>query len=297
MRSLLLLPALSSLLCTGIVEAQAVDRSKPPALEASAGGITIRRFSGPVTVDGRQWIAAQPNWGGEQLVNASSGQFAVRLVEPNEEGDVVRFRLTFSEPGGIPVSLAPDVVSYAFVARNRWIFFEPIEVVDVRTWRRYSLSTPFDIGPYVGPEAVSADGRRLVFSRRDCPFDCLSAEAEYFEIVLPESAVDARETDPVGELVARLSAGSGMWANGTFPTIDLPATAPIPQVVEVVLAKNRYDKRQVTAHRIMETREVRIGDRPAERAYTAVLVETDLGRKVLLLRPGSLGWWSRVYDE
>jgi hypothetical protein len=142
--------------------------------------------------------------------------------------------------------------------------------------------------------AVSADGQRLVISRRDCPVDCPTAEQGYFEIEFPESAAGAWETDPIPELVARLSATGGLWTNGIFRTIDLPATAPIPQVLALALEYNRYDKRVVTAHRIIETREVRIG---VERDYTAALVDTDLGRKIVLLRHVPNGWWSRVYDE
>jgi hypothetical protein len=285
------------LLCTTIAEAQSVDRSKPPTDEASAGGFTIRRISAPIIVDGEQWIAAQPNWSGEQLVNASAGQFAISLAQPNEEGDVVRSHLTFSEPGGKPVSLSPGVVSYAFIARNRWIFYEPIEVVDTRTWRRYSLSKRFDVRPYVAPLAVSANGQRLIFSRRECPVDCPKVDTEYFEIEFPDLAPDARETDTVAKLVARLSATQGSWVNGTYRMIELPRTAPIPEVLKIALESNGYDKRRVTTRRIIETREVRVGIRPGEQSYTAVLVETDLGRKVVMLRHLPTGWWSRVYDE
>ncbi|HUG73167.1 MAG TPA: hypothetical protein VMK82_07080 [Steroidobacteraceae bacterium] len=294
MRCLVLLLAFSPLLCTTMAEAQDLDRSNPPTDEASAGGFAIRRLPEPIIVDGEQWIATQPNWGGEQLVNASRGQFAIVLAQPTEEGDVTRSHLTFREMGGKPVSLSPDVVSYAFIARNRWIFYEPIEVVDTRTWRRYSLSKQFDIGPYVVPMAVSADGQRLVISRHDCPVDCPTAERDYFEIKFPDPAAGARETDPIAELVARLSATGGLWTNGMFRKIDLPATAPIPQVLKSALEYNRYDKRVVTAHRITETRGVRIG---VEQGYTAVLVDTDLGRKIVLLRHVPIGWWSRVYDE
>jgi hypothetical protein len=33
-----------------------------------------------------------------------------------------------------------------------------------------------------------------------------------------------------------------------------------------------------------------------DQTHTAVLVETDLGRKIVLLSHSGL-WWSRVYDE
>jgi hypothetical protein len=165
--------------------AQRVDRSKSPTLEASAGGFTIRRLSGPVTVDGRTWVAVTKIMG-TQTVQAPNGEFTLSLAEPNDEGDVRRFRLALAERGGKPVALTADVVSYAFVTSDsRWIFFEPIDVIDVRAWRRYGLSQAFGIQPYVVPEAISADGRRLIIARRDCPFDCRGLPTEYYEIGFP----------------------------------------------------------------------------------------------------------------
>jgi hypothetical protein len=163
---------------------QGGDRSKAPPVEPSSGGFTIRRLSGPVTVDGRMWIAVNPIVD-TMTVNSANGQFTLSLVAPNDEGDVRRWRLLFAGRGGGPVTIA-DVVSYTYVTNDsRWIFFEPIDVVDVRTWRRYGLSKTFGIRPYAGPTAISADGRRLIISRRNCPFDCPSEPVEYFEIGFP----------------------------------------------------------------------------------------------------------------
>jgi hypothetical protein len=165
--------------------AQGGNRSKPPAAQASAAGLAIRRLPGPVTVDGRQWVAATPIVG-RQTVSAPNGQFTLTLDEPNAEGDVVRFRPLFTEDGRAPVQLTPDVVSYALItADSRWIVLEPLDVIDVASWRRYTLARVFDIQPYVSPQAISADGRRLVVSRRDCPFDCRDRPSEYYELELP----------------------------------------------------------------------------------------------------------------
>jgi hypothetical protein len=163
---------------------QGGDRSKAPPVEPSSGGFTIRRLAGPVTLDGRTWIAVDPIVG-TMTVNSANGQFTLSLVAPNDEGDVRRWRLRFADRGGEAVTLA-DVVSYTYVTNDsRWILFEPIDVVDVRTWRRYGLSKAFGIAPYAGPRAISADGRRLIISRRDCPFDCPGEPVEYFEIGFP----------------------------------------------------------------------------------------------------------------
>jgi len=157
----------------------------PPVLQAVPPDFTIRPLSGPVAIDGKAWIAAEPV-SVPQTVRSSDGAFTVSLSEPNAQGDVRRFRLRFTGRSGRPVNLAPRAVSYVYVTPDsRWIFFEPLEVIDVRVWRRYSLSTIFNIQPYVAPQAISSDGRRLVIWRRECPLDCRGVEAQYYEVGLP----------------------------------------------------------------------------------------------------------------
>jgi hypothetical protein len=163
----------------------APDRSKPPVGDASAGGFTVSRLPGPVTVDGRTWVAVDPIFG-TRTVRAPNGEFTLSLTDPNEEGDVARFRLAFIERGAQPVTLTADPVSYAYVTNDsRWILFEPLEVIDVSAWRRYSLGKVFGISPYVVPMAIAPDGRRLIIRRQVCPFDCRELPDEYYEIGFP----------------------------------------------------------------------------------------------------------------
>jgi hypothetical protein len=162
-----------------------VDRSRAPVADGSAGGFTVRRLSGPVTIDGRTWIRAEPI-AVERTVRAANEQFTLALTERSERGDVVRFRLLLREGAGQPVALASDPVAYAFITPDsRWVVFEPLDVVDVRSWRRFSLSTSLGITPYIVLEAVSLDGRRLVISRRDCAVDCPTAPRDYYELLIP----------------------------------------------------------------------------------------------------------------
>jgi hypothetical protein len=99
----------------------------------------------------------------------------------------------------------------------------------------------------------------------------------------------AEAADPIGRLVARLSADP-MWQNGISPVIDLPPTAPTEQVVSKVFGPEKR-------HKTVKEREVHVPGGTPDR-YTAALVETDLGEKVVLLQHQGrgVGWWSRVYD-
>ena len=100
----------------------------------------------------------------------------------------------------------------------------------------------------------------------------------------------------IERLVSRLSS-LPMWENGTFPTLNLPATASTEQVVTRVFRMTGFDKQPVTNHRIIETCQVQI---PSSFMgfYTAVLVDTPSGRKIVLLacQKSGAGWWSRVFD-
>ncbi len=104
--------------------------------------------------------------------------------------------------------------------------------------------------------------------------------------------------DPIDNLVTNLSSSHGMWINGIAPIIELPETATTEQVVERVFKMTGFDEGQVTRFKILETRTVHIQGSVPD-LYTAVLVETKFGEKIVLLRyeGKTIGWWSRVYKS
>ena len=106
--------------------------------------------------------------------------------------------------------------------------------------------------------------------------------------------------DSIAALVARLSATEGMWINGLYPIIDVSSTASTQQVLEQVFKKTGFDTGNVRTFQIIETREVQIPAAGFSGAFTAALVETNLGRKIVLLGrtspSGNWSKWSRVYD-
>jgi hypothetical protein len=104
--------------------------------------------------------------------------------------------------------------------------------------------------------------------------------------------------DPIEALVERLSLTHGLWVNGFAPKIDLPANAPTNQVLEQMFKVIGFNNGHVTSYQIVETRQVRIIGGFQDTNFMAVLVETNLGRKVVLLQhqTGPGGWWSRTYD-
>ena len=118
-----------------------------------------------------------------------------------------------------------------------------------------------------------------------------------FSILAALLAGCATKSDPVDRLVTRLSSSHGLWRNGEFPSLGLPASASTEQVVSKVFQMTGFERGQVTTHRILKVRKARIpGDLPD--IYTAVVTDTDFGRKIVLFKyeGAATGWWSRVYD-
>ncbi|MEW6303051.1 MAG: hypothetical protein AB1705_06245 [Verrucomicrobiota bacterium] len=115
--------------------------------------------------------------------------------------------------------------------------------------------------------------------------------------VVPEAPVSVSKapaaSDAIERLVARLSASRGMWQNGLFPRLDVPANATAEQVATKAFEMSRRE----AMLRILETRKVRIPDSLPDQ-FTAVLVESQGERKIVLVQYVSeaVGWWSRVYE-
>jgi len=66
-------------------------------------------------------------------------------------------------------------------------------------------------------------------------------------------------------------------------------------VVATVLQLGGFTQGRGKPFRIIANRAVRIDRETAD--YEAVLVETALGRKIVLLSYASNGWWTRVFDR
>lgn len=161
-----------------------VDRSQPPTPAAPTAGFSLRRLSGPVTIDRATWFPPALV-DGTAVASQSRPAFVLTLSDPNDKGDVRRWRARFTTRDSAPVTLA-EATSYAHVTIDqRWIVLEPIDVIDVRQWRRYGLSQAYGVTPYVTLRATSGDRLRLVFSRRACAVDCPGTTEEYFELTLP----------------------------------------------------------------------------------------------------------------
>jgi hypothetical protein len=174
-----------AIVASGIVFAQGANSW--PTDAGGNGGFSARRLSTAPAIDGREWIRADVKFGAPRAWRPARADYTLRFGEVDEDGDIARWPLMFERQGAPPVSLtAGGTTAFAYVTPDaRFIFTEPLMAIDVRRWQRYALYSVFGIQAYVSIEAVSADGRRLLISRRDCPFDCQGRPAEYFVLTLP----------------------------------------------------------------------------------------------------------------
>ena len=111
--------------------------------------------------------------------------------------------------------------------------------------------------------------------------------------------------DPIDRIVKKDSADQH-FPSGPFAVINLPATAPVTEVVSNALGQPDLSGLSVKHFTVLETRQVKIhadyGIPPELVNYTAVLVDTSFGQKVVLLqfqkhKQNTNGWWwSHVYD-
>ena len=110
---------------------------------------------------------------------------------------------------------------------------------------------------------------------------------------------EVHETDPINSLVKKLNATNGSWISGIYSPIALPAGSTPATVLDAALKQYGYMKgtRRIATYRIEEVREVKL-DLGSMYTFSAILVEADVWRKILLFRqdeePGQ--WWTRFYD-
>ena len=116
------------------------------------------------------------------------------------------------------------------------------------------------------------------------------------EITNTVQFVDAN--DPIARLVSRVSAD---WHWGFYPTIELTNSAPPEAVVKEVSENGGFDTdsgiRMVKSYKILEIRQASV-PLCGLGIFTAALLETDLGMKVVFFRYEETRhhWWSHVYD-
>jgi hypothetical protein len=119
---------------------------------------------------------------------------------------------------------------------------------------------------------------------------CISTSAPRAKIPKPK----AMAADPINQLVARLSSSNGYWTYGIFTSVVMPGSAAPTEVISRYCDSEYGD----SSHQIITIRRVCIGISMPADYYTAVLMDTAYGRKIVLLQyqESNEGWWCKEYD-
>ncbi len=104
-------------------------------------------------------------------------------------------------------------------------------------------------------------------------------------------------SDSIDRLVQKLNSDiGGLWINGTYPIIRLPANAKAEEVLAQAVKMTGFDKGNIKTYKIRKVRRIKLNAIGMENCSVA-LVESDLGTKIFLFRyEGKTSWWTRFYD-
>jgi len=121
-----------------------------------------------------------------------------------------------------------------------------------------------------------------------------------FIISLPYflSGGNAEGTDPIDQIANKLNSDiHGLWVNGGYPTIKLPADEKPENVIEQAIKTVGFDKGHIKTYKIIEVRKIKLNASGMENC-SAALIESDLGKKVLLFKykESSSQWWTRFFE-
>ncbi|NHZ36583.1 hypothetical protein [Massilia rubra] len=113
---------------------------------------------------------------------------------------------------------------------------------------------------------------------------------------LAQPAPPGPAADKIATLVSAL-AKNPLWMNGLTPHVKLGGDATPPEVLDRYFQMAGFDAGAVGNYTIVAMRAVVIApDDESSPRMTAVLVESDLGPKIVLMRFERNGWWTRAFD-
>ncbi|NHZ88605.1 hypothetical protein F2P45_06140 [Massilia sp. CCM 8733] len=109
-------------------------------------------------------------------------------------------------------------------------------------------------------------------------------------------AQPAPAADRIAALVSALSTNQ-LWMNGMTPHLRLGADASPSEVLDRCFQMMRFDAGPIEDYKIVAVRDVLIApeDKRSPK-LTAVLVESNLGPKIVLMRFEGTHWWTRAFD-
>jgi len=103
-------------------------------------------------------------------------------------------------------------------------------------------------------------------------------------------------TNAIDGLAERLNASNGLWMNGLSPVIAVSSNGLPAEVVASAVKMIGFAGGRIREYEILEVRKIPLKHQPE---CFAALIDSDLGRKILLfkfVRGGGGSWWTKFID-
>jgi hypothetical protein len=124
--------------------------------------------------------------------------------------------------------------------------------------------------------------------------------AAYFAVVIALGLLGCSHMDPIDRVTDEVH--HGFVPSYTFAPIDLPQTATPAELISAIFKRSAWESGlfDFTSYKILQIRSVP-AEFPSLPNYTAVLLDTNLGQKVVLLQPLQEksrwhGWYYKIYE-
>jgi hypothetical protein len=104
------------------------------------------------------------------------------------------------------------------------------------------------------------------------------------------ATANGKDTDHFADLVARLNKTMGLWKNGIYIPINLPAEAKAQEVLNKALEFKHKDSSLRKKHKVVEVRKVTVNG-----VHFAVLLDYPDGSRIFLCRYEGAAWWHNFY--
>jgi hypothetical protein len=121
----------------------------------------------------------------------------------------------------------------------------------------------------------------------------------WFAILLVIAVAGCKRQDPIDRLMTELPYED--VPSYLFLSIKLPETATPEQLLSALSNRGYFQQEDITSFSILEKKDTHTvpptgwGEKPEP--YTAVLLKTDAGQKIMLFRSrDSRGWYYKMYD-
>jgi hypothetical protein len=111
----------------------------------------------------------------------------------------------------------------------------------------------------------------------------------------PLAPQSSRSGDPIERLMMQVPFED--CPSYLYVPVDLSTNSAPTEVIEALSKRGTLRDNRITRFKVLEIRSVHSSQEGARDCYySAIVLDTNLGRKIALLQPQSGGWYYKIYD-